>query len=279
MDNETPTMDVALWATLDDHAAAPRGDLLVHWFRTAADRLFPAGDEATAASWALVTPSMTGGGDVRVRDVRAHWGQLADALRPSPFYAAAGFHPSFHDDGAWVDDTGRVGGTRTGRGGSHTELSVSVRGDGRVADAAWCAGLVDFLAAALDGANPAFARIDHRNAHETTDLEAALKRPLRRSLRESRTLLRGYSWVTGVPAELADRLGGAAALEATGAFHAVRPLRAGGLLLQADETLVGYDDRRLEAVFRALAPLLPPGLPGDDPGRSTRVVREDAGTV
>ncbi|MEV6614769.1 hypothetical protein AB0N31_13050 [Streptomyces sp. NPDC051051] len=280
MDDETPTMDVALWATLDDHAAAPRGDLLVHWFRTATDRLFPAGDEESAGSWALVTESMTGGRDVRMRDVRAHWGQLADALRPSPFYAAAGFHPSSRDDGGvWVDDVGRVGGTQTGRGGSHTELSAAVRGAEHVADAAWCAGLVAFLATALDGANPAFARIDHRNFHETTDLEAVLKRPRRRSLRESRTLLRGYSWVTGVPAELADRLGGPAALEATGAFHAVRPLRAGGLLLQASETLAGYDDRHMEAVFRALAPVLPPGLPGEDPGRSTRVVREDASRV
>lgn len=58
VDGETPTMDVALWATLDDQAAAPRGDLLVHWFRTAMDRLFPAGVEESAASWVLVTESM-----------------------------------------------------------------------------------------------------------------------------------------------------------------------------------------------------------------------------
>ncbi|MFI8007039.1 hypothetical protein [Streptomyces sp. NPDC086010] len=199
MDDETPSVDVTLWATLDDAAAAPRGDLLVHWFRTAADRLFPSWDEETAESWALVTPSVTGGRDVRVRDIHAHWDQLADALGPSPFHSAAGFHPPSLDDGTWVDDAGRVGGTQTGRGGSHTELSAAVRGAERVADAAWSAGLVAFLAAALDGANPAFAR-------------------------KSRALARGYSWVTGVPAELAGRLGGPAVLEATGRLPCGAPV-------------------------------------------------------
>ncbi|MFJ3813374.1 hypothetical protein [Streptomyces sp. NPDC090056] len=279
MDDEALCTDVTLRATLDDRAAAPRGDLLVHWFRTATDLLFATGERELSESWALVTESIDGDREVRVRDVRAHWTELADALRPSPFYAAAGFHePS--PGGVGVDDHGRIGGTRTGRGGSHTELSAQVRGAERIADAAWCAHLVDFLATALDGADPAFARIGHLDFQETTDLEAVLKRPHRRSLRESRTLLRGYSWVTGVPAELAARLGGPTALEATGAFHAVRELRAGGLLLQSTETLADYDRPHLEAVFHALAPVLPPGTPDEAPGRPTlRLTFEDASRV
>ncbi|MGX1267414.1 hypothetical protein [Streptomyces phaeoluteigriseus] len=278
MDDETPTMDVTLWATLDEQAAAPRGDLLVHWFRTATDLLFPAGQRELSDSYALITQSMTGGQDTRLRDVRAHWPQLAAALRPSPFHATVGFHEPVPGGGEdWVDDHGRIGGRHAGRGGSHTALSAALRGAERVGDPVWCARLVGFLATALDGANPAFARIDHLNFHEEPDLEAVLNRPERRSLRESRAFLRGYSWVTGVPAELAARLGGRGALEATGAFHAVRELSAGGLLLQATETLTGYDDHRMDAVFRALTPVLPPGMPARDPARpEARVVSEAA---
>ncbi|WP_046731611.1 hypothetical protein [Streptomyces humi] len=197
-----------------------------------------------------------------------------------PFYACAGFHEPSAGEGEWVDDHGRVGSRHKGRGGTHTELSVFGLGGDRIADPVFCAALPDFLAAALDGAGPAFARVDLRNFHDTPDLEAALRRTHRKYLGESRTHLRGYSWVTGVPAELAARLGGASHLSADGAFHAVRELRGGGLLLQATETLAGYDDRAMREVFRALAPVLPPGIPGDDPARpGLRVVPEDASGV
>ncbi|WP_405987000.1 hypothetical protein [Streptomyces sp. NBC_00872] len=277
MHDETPGMDVTLWATLDEPAAGPRGDLLVHWFRTALDRLFS--PDAKTDYYALVTESISGGRKVRVRDVRANWQVLAEALRPLPFYASACFHEPSEDEDSWTDDAGRVGSTQVS-GGSHTELSAALGAGERIGDPGFCASLVDFLAAALDGANPAFARVDHLNFHDTTDLEAVLRRTQRKSLRESRTMLRGYSWVTGVPAELATRLGGAQALEATGAFHAVRELRGGGLLLQASDTLAGYDEQRTYAVFRALAPVLPPGMPDRHPARpDPRVVFEDAGEV
>ncbi|MDW4911592.1 hypothetical protein RB628_41490, partial [Streptomyces sp. ADMS] len=74
--------------------------------------------------------------------------------------------------------------------------------------------------------------------------------------------------------------GGAQRLADVGAFHAVRELRGGGLLLQATETLAGYDDRAMHQVFRALAPVLPPGIPGAHPARpNPRVVFEDASGV
>ncbi|MGW4721882.1 hypothetical protein [Streptomyces sp. NPDC004291] len=272
MDDETPSTDVTLRATLDERAAAPRGELLAHWFRTATDLLFSSRERELHESWALITESIDGAQEVRIRDVRTHWQHLADALQPSPFYAAAGFR-----EPSSVDDSGLIGGIRAGRGGSHTELSAQLRGGERIADAAWCAHLVDFLATALDGADPAFARIDHLSFEETTDLEAALKRPHRQALRESRTLLRGYSWVTGLPTELAARLGGPTALKATGAFHTIHELHAGGLLLQSTETLAAYDHPHMKAVFHALAPVLPPGTPEEAPDRPTpRIVFEDA---
>lgn len=94
-------------------------------------------------------------------------------------------------------------------------------------DAASCTAVVDFLYAALDGSSPVFGRIDGDNFDELTNLDAVLRRRKRTSLREGRRFLRGYAWVTVCPAELAVRLGGAAALEDSGAFHRVLPLRAG----------------------------------------------------
>ncbi|MFD7439243.1 hypothetical protein [Streptomyces sp. NPDC059861] len=75
--------------------AGPRGDLLVHWFRTALDRLL-APDERVDC-YGLVTESISGGHEVRVQDVRADWPVLADALRPLPFSASAGFHQPSED--------------------------------------------------------------------------------------------------------------------------------------------------------------------------------------
>ncbi|MEU0523910.1 hypothetical protein [Streptomyces niveus] len=279
MDDETPTMDVTLWATLDALAPEPRGELLVHWFRTALDTLLPAESAELAGSTGVVAESLSGGRDFDVPDVRANWRDLADALRTVPFYANAEFHEADVDKDSWNDHFGRIG-TNQVNDGSHTELSAALLAGERIGDPAYCAGLVDFLAVALGGANPAFARIDLLNFEERPDLEVVLKRRHHTSLEESRMLLRGYSWVTGVPAELAVRLGGARGLEATGAFHAVRELERGGLLLQATETLAGYDDRSMHAVFRALAPVLPPGMPGYRPTRpDPRVVFEDAAGV
>ncbi|MFH9471451.1 hypothetical protein ACH4LT_29905 [Streptomyces clavifer] len=75
-------------------------------------------------------------------------------------------------------------------------------------------------------------------------------------------------------------LGGAHALETTGAFHTVRELRGGGLLLEAAATLADYDDDRMRVVFHALAPVLPPGMPGRNPGRDDlRVVFQDTAEI
>jgi hypothetical protein len=72
-------------------------------------------------------------------------------------------------------------------------------------------------------------------------------------------VLRGYSWVTICAPELAARLGGAAALTASGAFYQVRELPGGQLLLRATPRLEQYQGAAVERVFRALAPVLLPG--------------------
>ncbi len=73
--------------------------------------------------------------------------------------------------------------------GSMWRASASVSVDAPD-DAESCAGLVDFLHAALDASNPAFGRIEWRNFSEVTNLDAVLRRKKRTSLRESRRFLR-----------------------------------------------------------------------------------------
>jgi hypothetical protein len=72
-------------------------------------------------------------------------------------------------------------------------------------------------------------------------------------------VLRGYSWVTVCAPELAQRLGGVRALTASGAFHQVRELPGGQVLLRATPLLEQYQGAAVERIFRVLAPVLLPG--------------------
>jgi hypothetical protein len=147
-------------------------------------------------------------------------------------------------------------------------------------DAGYCARWVDFLAATLDQANPAFGVVTDDNLVNATAVDVVLHRSSTRSLDDSRRFLRGYGLATVVPAELVDRLGGVRELADTGAFVRVQPLRAGGVVLQATATLAQYDDEAMRRVFRALAPVLPAGMPRLVPGyEHVRVVYEDAHTA
>ncbi|MFE1958794.1 hypothetical protein [Streptomyces sp. NPDC059479] len=137
---------------------------------------------------------------------------------------------------------------------------------GGLDDLEFCSRAVEFLVAALDHVNPAFAWLGaYAPATEETNLDWVLNRRVRDSVREARKLLRGYSWTTVCPGELSERLGGPAALAATGAFHEVFPLAAGGVVLQATRTAAEYSDDAVRRVFEALRPVLPPGTPQFDP--------------
>lgn len=111
-----------------------------------------------------------------------------------------------------------------------------------------------------------------------TLLDAALRRAPEESADASRHLLRGYEWVTVCPRELAQRLGGPDGLRATGAFAEVMPLAHGAVLLRATDAPEEYRGERVRAVFRALAPVLPSGMPRHLPEHDfSRIVFADAG--
>jgi hypothetical protein len=136
--------------------------------------------------------------------------------------------------------------------------------------------------------DPGFGQIEYGfDTSGTTALEGSLspdieleERVADYTVAKCRRYLRGYSWLTVVPAELADRLGGPAALETTKAFVEVSPLRSGGVWLLATDDYREYGPEQVEAVFQALAPMLRPGLPRPNVPRigkpPRRVVAEDA---
>ena len=108
---------------------------------------------------------------------------------------------------------------------------------------------------------------------ELTMQELDLPRSPQESIPAARSVLRGFSWVTVVPVGIAARLGGAAALAATGAFHRVAQLPPGQVWLQATEHFDDWNDERAAHVFAVLAPFLPPGTTALSYSRHTDSVR------
>jgi hypothetical protein len=108
-----------------------------------------------------------------------------------------------------------------------------------------------------------------------TALDVALDRGDERSLDSGRAALRGYEWVTVCPAELVPRLD-----LAGGAFAEVAELAGGGVLLRATPTVSGWTPDAARAVFTALAPVLPDGMPQRHHGADlSRIVFADAAEV
>ncbi|MFH9613880.1 hypothetical protein [Streptomyces pratensis] len=95
-----------------------------------------------------------------------------------------------------------------------------------------------------------------------TALEDGLGLLLEDTLPELESTLRGYSWLTVCSPGVTAALGGPQALAAADdTFAEVTPLPGGGVWLKATEDIHSYTDARVRAVFRALAPVLPPGKP------------------
>jgi hypothetical protein len=125
---------------------------------------------------------------------------------------------------------------------------------------------VDALFEYADRVNPGYGQIDYHRGKGATALEKRTRRVQDRPLLgECREWLRGYAWLTIVPSDLAAKLGGAAGLRDTGAFAEVRELTAGGVWLRATDTFEGWTLDTARPVFRALAPILRPGVPFDMP--------------
>ncbi|RZT06328.1 hypothetical protein EV649_8211 [Kribbella sp. VKM Ac-2569] len=121
--------------------------------------------------------------------------------------------------------------------------------------------LLTFIAEFADKARASFGNITDDNEYSRTSLEVFLPRLIDDGVRESGSVLRGYSWVTVCPPALVERLGGFAALNNTGAFYEVRPLAYGAALLRSTDRLEHYDQPAMLRVFEALAPVLPQGQP------------------
>ncbi|MEU8004413.1 hypothetical protein AB0B66_24925 [Catellatospora sp. NPDC049111] len=112
--------------------------------------------------------------------------------------------------------------------------------------------------------------------HDLTMLDRLLYRYPADSIAASRSMLRGYAWLTVLPPELADALGGVEKLAATGAFHDVARLDTGGCWLLATEHFDEYDTAAACRVFHALAPVLPPGLPARSTAEPHMIILRDA---
>ncbi|MFI7605587.1 hypothetical protein ACIBTV_10720 [Micromonospora sp. NPDC049366] len=136
--------------------------------------------------------------------------------------------------------------------------------------------------------DPGFGHISYGHGLGATALEDCLpprvyppeQREPEHTVAECRRYLRGYSWLTIVPKELAAQLGGQVAVTETGAFSRVDALAGGALWLQATERFEEFHDDAVTRVFGALAPVLRPGLPVEIPryrGQSPHLlVFEDA---
>lgn len=110
---------------------------------------------------------------------------------------------------------------------------------------------------------PAFGHVSYSYDGPTTALEEALLIFPPQTLYDSADYLRGYSWLTVVPSILATRLGGETSLRDSGAFATVDTLPNGSLWLLATHSWAEYRGDRIDAVFDALAPILPAGMPED----------------
>ncbi|NEC86478.1 DUF3396 domain-containing protein [Streptomyces sp. SID12501] len=271
-------MDVYMEVTFDQLARVGQGEVLARWFREAQTRFFSViadsetTDKGEIFSRASVAADMDGP-SLRVGQVGKNWKKFEVQLTPFPWWA----------DLDYVTGDVTLGWARsvqsTYEGYCNAVVGLLLGAEKR-ANGTYCATLVEFLRVALDEVNPAFGRIEQDLSFERANLDIALHRRLRRSLRESRDHLRGYAWVTVCPQELIERLGGCEALVASNAFYRVISLLAGGALLQASETLPGYSDEVMQKVFEALAPVLPAGAPQPDPAHPhARFVAQDAGLL
>ena len=149
------------------------------------------------------------------------------------------------------------------------------------------ASAVALLGEFADRIDPSYGQIGVDHPFGETTLEHCLpsaygKNQPWRSIVESRQWLRGYTWVTVLAKEHVARLGGLQAIERGGAFYSVTGLSQGGAILQATQDFHEYGQERAEQVFRALAPVLRPGLPSPPStthGEPYLIVYEDASTA
>lgn len=133
----------------------------------------------------------------------------------------------------------------------------------RGGEAAW----LEFVRGVADQINPSFGQIGYEYGLGKTALEVVLSNRYSipdLTLFQTRRILRGYAWLTIGAEELLPRLGGVQHLRSQGAFYCVERLASGGVWMLATPEFTQYNQSRVGAVFRALAPALPEETPQRD---------------
>jgi hypothetical protein len=196
----------------------------------------------------------------------AAWRRFLNGMSGYPYGATIGITP-LDENGRPVSNEGRA-----------TIKVTRLRNDPRWATFSCMAGAALAGRSQVAGQWTAFAReqaADTRAVYAdigwpasgSTLLEYATGTRPERTVPRSRTRLRGYSWATLVPPELAGDLGGIGALRASGAFDQVGELGYGAARLQATADPGDYDEHAARAVFEALAPVLIGGTAERTPSR------------
>ncbi|MEE6257904.1 hypothetical protein [Plantactinospora sonchi] len=259
-----PEPDFVTWLVYLDSGDDPaRLAALAHWWydeacRTLLPYVHPAGAPAPATSLTAFEQDATGRGRRR-RPARWADGLTPDCCQLSARWFDAAPTAIASEMDVFLD---RFAGSR------HVRLQISVGFENRPGRLPLVVpALVELARRVGDATDPTYGEIvvNAGILAPATMLDAALGRDPASSAATSRAQLRGYEWVTVCPRELAGQLGGPDRLRASGAFAEVYPLRHGGVLLRATDDPTDYRADRVRTVFRTLAPVLPPGRPGQLP--------------
>jgi len=183
----------------------------------------------------------------------------ADPL-PSPFFNASGSDgggtmlPYFRTADYWQVYAEPV----AYRDRVLVQLSVESREDYLLADPGREAAAVAFLKRMAGQTDADYAEIGFGYAGLLTCVDQTTYTWLPESVGLARELLRGYAWLTLVPATLVAQVGGVQGLRSSGAFVEVDELANGAVLVRATEHFRDYQDADAARVFEALRPVLRP---------------------
>jgi hypothetical protein len=187
-------------------------------------------------------------------DVRLTLNPLGGTGRPMAFGAAVGVH-RVHAHPEWV----RLDVT------AHPAISAwpDYPGyDPRAVQDAWA----EYFKAQAAPSGACFGHVtDDSELRYGTALERETRHDPDTTVARCHEMLRGYSWVTICAPEPAARLGGAAALTATGAFYEVSTFSGGQVFLRATPLIEDYEGAAVRRVFEALAPVLLAGRTAEPP--------------
>jgi hypothetical protein len=149
--------------------------------------------------------------------------------------------------------------------GSDRWLQLMVRfGPHLLTDPAYQRSVLTFAREFAGAWNPTYGEISYDRGIGRTAYENVFRGGPDETGAMSREVLRGYAWLTICPQEIGDRLGGVAALRASGVFAEVDELDRGGYWLLATGDYRDFGQEQAERIHPVLAPVLRPGEPLPD---------------